>query len=74
MVPDTFIIDTADFYLSKPTRIVYPLEIEVYPIGACVVDSTGYNCLCSNSKPGAKFSFDMDELKKFVAHENSRPV
>jgi hypothetical protein len=42
---------------ATPLLQIYPLyHIEMYPIGVCVCDAQGYNCLSFTDKPGAKFT------------------
>ena len=33
-----------------------PYKVECFPIGSCVVNRDGFNCLAFADKPGAKFT------------------
>ena len=33
-----------------------PYHVETFPIGSCVCDEQGFNCLSFDDKPGAKFT------------------
>lgn len=33
-----------------------PYHVEDYPIGSCVCNKNGFNCLSFTDKPGAKFT------------------
>ena len=44
-----------------------PYHVEHFPIGSCVCNSTGFNCLSFTDKPGAKFT--SAELAESICEE-----
>ena len=40
----------------SPGFAIPPFAVEDYPIGSCVVNAQGFNCLAFRDKPGVKFT------------------